>query len=58
VRIVTRFVGCDVEALRVDQPVHAVFAPLAFPGDARRPVAPLFTPCDTVCAHSTTKESP
>ncbi len=58
VRIVTRFVGCDVDALRVDQPVHAVFAPLAFPGDPRRPVAPLFTPCDLVCAHSPTKGSP
>lgn len=44
VRIVTRLVDCDVEALRVDEPVRAVFAPLAFPGDARAIPAPFFTP--------------
>ena len=57
VRIVTRFVDCDVDALHIDQPVHAVFAPLVFPGDARRPLAPFFTPCDA-CAHSPAKGPP
>lgn len=57
VRIVTRFVDCDVDALRVDAPVHAVFRPLSFEGDARSVVAPFFTPC-LDCAHSPTRDSP
>lgn len=56
-RIVTRLVHCDPEALRVDQPVRAVFEPLAFPDDARRCTAPFFVPDDDR-AHSPTRESP
>jgi hypothetical protein len=46
VRLVTRIVDCDVDALRIDLPMRAVFHPLAYPrGDAAgSPVAPLFTP--------------
>jgi uncharacterized OB-fold protein len=44
VRIVTRLVDCDVDSLRIDLPVRAVFQPLAFAGDDRRVVAPFFTP--------------
>ena len=44
VRIVTRLVDCDVDALRIDLPVRVVFQPLAFAGDDRRVVAPFFTP--------------
>ena len=57
VRIVTRFVHCDPDALRIDQPMRAVFEPLAFPDDARRCPAPFFAPADD-CAHSPTRESP
>jgi len=57
VRIVTRLVHCDPDALRVDQPVRAVFEPLAFPDDARRCTAPFFTPSDDR-AHSPTRDSP
>lgn len=46
VRLVTRLVDCDPEALRVDLPVRAVFRELAFPGDERRCLAPFFTPAD------------
>ena len=57
VRLVTRFVDCDPDALRVDQPVRAVFRPLAFDGDARTCAAPFFTPSDA-CAPSPTRDSP
>jgi uncharacterized OB-fold protein len=41
VRVVTRLVDCDPDALRVDQPVRAVFRPL----EPRSPiVGPFFTP--------------
>jgi uncharacterized OB-fold protein len=57
VRIVTRFVDCDLDALRIDAPVRAVFRPLSFEGDARSCAAPFFTPSDD-CAHSPTRDSP
>jgi len=41
VRLVTRLVDCDPEALRVDQPVRAVFRPLTVGSEI---VAPFFTP--------------
>ena len=44
VRLVTRLVDCPADALRVDMPVRAVFAPLRFPGIVREVVAPLFVP--------------
>jgi len=44
VRIATRLVDCDVETLRIDMPVHAVFAPLSFPGVDGSVPAPFFTP--------------
>ena len=44
VRLVTLVVDCDMDALRADQPVHAVFRPLAFAGIERRVMAPMFTP--------------
>ena len=44
VRIATRLVDCDVETLRIDMPVHAVFAPLSFPGIDGSVPAPFFTP--------------
>lgn len=47
VRIVTRLVDCEVEALAVDMPVHAVFRPLRFEGDPRSCIAPFFTPTPT-----------
>lgn len=44
VRVVTRFVDCEPDALRVDLPVHAVFRPLSFRGVAGEVIVPLFTP--------------
>nr|MDJ0869206.1 OB-fold domain-containing protein [Myxococcota bacterium] len=44
VRLVTRLVDCDPGALRIDQPVRAVFRDLAFTGVAGAVRAPLFTP--------------
>jgi uncharacterized OB-fold protein len=44
VRIVTRIVDCELDALRVELPLRAVFRPLRFPGLAREVVAPLFAP--------------
>ena len=44
VRLVSLLVDCAPEALRVAMPLQAVFRPLAFPGVARRLVAPLFAP--------------
>jgi uncharacterized OB-fold protein len=44
VRLVTRIVDCDPDALRIDQPLQAVFRPLDFPGIERRVIAPMFTP--------------
>jgi uncharacterized OB-fold protein len=43
-RVVTRFVDCDPERLRIDLPVHAVFRPLSFEGVPGEVVAPLFAP--------------
>jgi len=43
VRVVTRIVDCAPERLRIDQPVHAVFRPLRFPGIDAEVIAPLFT---------------
>jgi uncharacterized OB-fold protein len=44
VRLVTRFVDCDPEALRIDAPVRAVFRPLGPSGPAAAIAAPFFTP--------------
>jgi uncharacterized OB-fold protein len=44
VRVVTRIVDCDPDALRIDQPLRAVFRPLDFPGIERRVIAPMFAP--------------
>ena len=44
VRIATRLVDCDFDELRIDMPVHAVFAPLEFPGIEGSVPAPFFTP--------------
>ena len=44
VRLVTRFVDCDPDALRIDMPVRAVFRPLGHPGAAWTLVVPFFTP--------------
>ncbi len=43
-RLVTRIVDCEPEALRVDLPLRAVFRPLAFRGVEASVVAPLFAP--------------
>jgi hypothetical protein len=47
VRLVTRFVDCAPEALRIEQPVHAVFRPIDLPGIAGSVPAPFFTPSET-----------
>jgi len=44
VRLVTLFVDCEPEALRVDMPVEAVFRTLAFDGVDGSVVAPYFRP--------------
>jgi uncharacterized OB-fold protein len=44
VRIVTRFVDCDPEALHIELPVQAVFRPFGPPGADRALLAPFFTP--------------
>jgi uncharacterized OB-fold protein len=44
VRLVTRLVDCEPEALRAELPVRVVFRPLVFPNVARRVIAPMFTP--------------
>jgi uncharacterized OB-fold protein len=44
VRIVTLIVDCAPEALRIDQPVRAVFRPLTFAGIERQVIAPMFAP--------------
>jgi hypothetical protein len=44
-RLVTRFVDCDPERLRIDLPVRAVFRPLGYPGVSEWSlVVPFFTP--------------
>jgi hypothetical protein len=44
-RLVTRFVDCDPEALRIDLPVRAVFRPLGYPSVSEWGlVVPFFTP--------------
>ncbi len=45
-RLVTRFVDCDPEALRIDQPVRVVFRPLGHPSADWELVVPFFTPSD------------
>jgi uncharacterized OB-fold protein len=45
-RLVTRFVDCDPAALRIDQPVRAVFRPLGHPNADWELVVPFFTPAD------------
>ncbi len=44
VRLVTRIVDCDPDALRIGAPVRVVFRPLEFEGVEGRPLAPYFTP--------------
>jgi hypothetical protein len=44
VRIVTRLVDCDVDALGVGMPVEVVFRPLRFPEVEGEVVAPFFRP--------------
>ena len=44
VRLVTRVVDADVEALRIDQPVEVTFRPMRFPGVDGDVVAPYFRP--------------
>ncbi|HJQ85784.1 MAG TPA: OB-fold domain-containing protein [Candidatus Binatia bacterium] len=44
VRLVTRIVDCEPDALRVDMPVRVVFRPLRFAGVAGEVTAPLFVP--------------
>jgi hypothetical protein len=46
VRLATRFVDCDPERLRIDQPVRAVFRPLELPGTPGSVPAPFFTPSE------------
>ena len=47
VRLVTRFVDCDLERLRPDLPVRAVFLPLGHPRvPAWSIVVPFFTPAE------------
>jgi uncharacterized protein len=44
VRLVTNLVDCDLDALRVDEPVHVVFRPLRFSDAEGEVTAPMFTP--------------
>jgi uncharacterized OB-fold protein len=44
VRIVTRIVDCEPEALRADMPLRAVFRRLSFPGVEGEVTAPCFAP--------------
>lgn len=44
VRVVTRFVDCDIEALDFDEPMEAVYRELSFPGIERTVTAPFFRP--------------
>lgn len=44
VRVVSYIVDAAPASLRCDQPVHAVFRPLRYPGVERTVMAPLFTP--------------
>ena len=44
VRIPTRMVECDVDALAFEMPVRCVFRPLTFTGISGSVVAPLFVP--------------
>ena len=44
VRLATRLVDCDVDALAFDQPVEVVFRDLSFPGIGRTVAAPFFRP--------------
>ena len=43
-RLVTRFVDCEPERLRIGQPVRAVFRPLGHPRADWELVVPFFTP--------------
>jgi uncharacterized OB-fold protein len=44
VRIATRMVDCDVEALTFEMPVRVTFQPISFPDVVGDVTAPLFTP--------------
>jgi uncharacterized OB-fold protein len=44
IRLVTRFVDCEPEDLRVDLPMQVVFRPLRFKDVEGEVVAPLFAP--------------
>ncbi len=44
VRLVTKVVDCDPDALRAELPLQVVFRPLRFPQASREVVAPLFAP--------------
>jgi uncharacterized OB-fold protein len=43
-RLVTRFVDCDPDGLRIGQPLRAVFRPLGHPSADWELVVPFFTP--------------
>ena len=44
VRLVTRIVDADLDALAIDQPVEVTFRPLRFPGVDGEVIAPFFRP--------------
>lgn len=44
VRVVTRFVDCEPEDLRIELPVEVVFRPLELPDVAGRVLVPMFRP--------------
>jgi uncharacterized OB-fold protein len=44
VRLVTRIVDCDADALEIDMAMRVVFGELSFPDRAKRVAAPFFTP--------------
>ncbi len=44
VRLVSRLVDCDPTRLCFDQPLHAIYRSLEFPGVEGRVTAPFFTP--------------
>ena len=46
VRLVTRVVDCEPEALRMDMPVHVVFRPLSFADVEGEVTAPMFAPSE------------
>ena len=44
VRLVTRIVDCEPDALEIDMPMQVVFRPLSFPDVEREVIAPMFSP--------------